>query len=436
VPEHSGTKHEPMKISLLGASFGTGNMGVAALAEASIKCILNRWPDAEVTLLGSTRTANTDRLTLSGQEVKIKKNPVRFNWNVLLPCHFVVFFLNAVLLKLLPWNWSKKLFSTINPYVRAILETDMALDITGGDSFSDIYGMRRFTLGFLRKWLVLLFNKDLIMLPQTYGPFRRPLARAMARHILKHTSLVYSRDREGIEYVNKLLNDSENEKVRFAPDVGFVLDSREPQNTEVGELSKLRAGDTIVVGLNISGLLYNGGHARNETFGLKIDYRQLVYQIARLLLENDKVKLLLVPHVLPPASKVINDTVACLELYKQLAQEYHGRIFMVKGEYDQGEIKYVIGLCDFFIGSRMHSCIAALSQYIPAVGIAYSKKFYGVFENVGVGYCVVDARNTDIKRVFEIIESAYSKRADIQVYLQKRIPSIAKTALSIFDELK
>jgi len=80
--------------------------------------------------------------------------------------------------------------------------------------------------------------------------------------------------------------------------------------------------------------------------------------------------------------------------------------------------------------------VAALSQHIPAVGIAYSKKFYGVFESVGVGYCVVDARNTDIKRVFEIIESAYSQRVDIQMHLQKRIPSIAKTALSIFNELK
>ncbi|GAI48043.1 unnamed protein product, partial [marine sediment metagenome] len=129
--------------------------------------------------------------------------------------------------------------------------------------------------------------------------------------------MVYSRDRAGIEEVNKLLNDSENEKVRFAPDVAFVLDPREPQNTEISELRKLRAEDAIVVGLNISGLLYNGGHTRNERFGLKTDYRQLVYQIARLLLENDKVKLLLVPHVVPPASAAVNDVVACLELYEQ-----------------------------------------------------------------------------------------------------------------------
>ena len=46
--------------------------------------------------------------------------------------------------------------------------------------------------------------------------------------------------------------------------------------------------------------------------------------------------------------------------------------------------KAVIGQCDFFIGSRMHACIAALSQGVPCVGVAYSMKFAGVFDTVGM----------------------------------------------------
>ncbi len=424
-----------VKICLLGANFDTGNMGVAALAEASIKCILNRWPDAEVTLLGSTHTACTDKLTISGREVKVNKIPIRFCWNVFLLCHFVVLFVNAVLLKALPWNWSKKLFSTINPYVRVILETDVVLDITGGDSFSDIYGMHRFVWGFFRKWLVLLFNKDLIMLPQTYGPFKRRLTRTMARYILKKASLVYSRDRTGVEDVKKLLNDPENDKVRFAPDVAFVLDPREPQNTEISELRKLRTEDAIVVGLNISGLLYNGGHTRNERFGLKTDYRQLVCQVARRLLENDRVKLLLVPHVLHPASVKINDVVACLALYEQLDREYNGRIFLVKGEYDQGEIKYVIGLCNFFVGSRMHSCIAALSQGIPAIGLAYSSKFQGVFSSVGCSQFVVDMRQKDREEILDAIAKLFQQREFMLEHLKKTLPRICSMVMDTLVDM-
>ena len=65
---------------------------------------------------------------------------------------------------------------------------------------------------------------------------------------------------------------------------------------------------------------------------------------------------------------------------------------IVDREYDQHEIKGVIGMCDFFVGSRMHACIGALSQGIPCVGVAYSMKFRGVFESVGVADWVVDSR--------------------------------------------
>ena len=49
--ELSEYQHKPMKIALLGTSLGNPNRGVGALSEASIKCILNRWPEAEIILL-------------------------------------------------------------------------------------------------------------------------------------------------------------------------------------------------------------------------------------------------------------------------------------------------------------------------------------------------------------------------------------------------
>jgi hypothetical protein len=42
-----------MRIGLLGSSFDTGNMGVDALGESTVKCILYRWPNAQITLLDS-----------------------------------------------------------------------------------------------------------------------------------------------------------------------------------------------------------------------------------------------------------------------------------------------------------------------------------------------------------------------------------------------
>jgi polysaccharide pyruvyl transferase WcaK-like protein len=91
-------------------------------------------------------------------------------------------------------------------------------------------------------------------------------------------------------------------------------------------------------------------------------------------------------------------------------------------------------MCDFFVGSRMHACIAALSQCIPTVGIAYSKKFSGVFESIGVGHLVADPRIMNEKKIFEIIENAFEDRQNIKEGLQKMIPQVKKEILNIFAQ--
>lgn len=436
MPDKDSLEKKNMKICLLGASFDTGNMGVAALAESSIKVILNRWPSAEVILLGSGREPGERRLKIGDKDLYIRELPVRFCMNVFCENHFLVLCFYAFLFKLFRWEGFKRFCARWNSSLRSIIQIDMVADITGGDSFSDIYGMRRFTLGFLPKWLVLLFNKDLVMLPQTYGPFKRPLARVMARHILKKASLVYSRDTTGVEYVNNLLNNhTDNVKVRFAPDVAFVLDARKPEHLKIDWLIEKRTKETVLVGFNISGLLFNGGYTRNNMFGLKTDYRELICEIIKMLLKEEEVVVLLIPHVFPPTGyEVESDPRACSNVYEELNGKYPERIFLARGEYDQGEIKYIIGLCDFFIGSRMHACIAALSQEIPTVGLAYSDKFQGVFQSVGMEQFVIDMRRSEGKRVFGTIKRAFEKRISIACHLRKVIPNVQQTVLSVLND--
>jgi len=430
------TKKENMKVCLLGASFDTGNLGVSALAESSIKIILNRWPDAEVILLGMGSTDSEHCLKLSGREVRVRIVRMRFCKNMFLRSHFCVLLLNAILLKLLPWRKFRNLLSAINPYVKTLVETDKVFDITGGDSFSDIYGLRRFLkFGFLQKWLITQFGKELILLPQTYGPFKRSITRLMAKCILKRASVVYARDHSSVEYVRILLgNHSNNGKIRFMQDVAFALDSHKPEHIDIGILNGNRKKDSIVVGFNISGLLFNGGYTQENMFGLKTDYRELVDSVVDYLMKDERLLVLLVPHVLAPTMTVEDDPNACRQLYEKLSEKYPGRIFLTQGQYNQNEIKYIIGLCDFFIGSRMHACIAALSQSIPAVGIAYSKKFHGVFESIGLGDCVADAYQCHRKsELLAIVEAAFKKRDQTRTHLDKVIPKIKANILEMLD---
>ena len=433
------SRERTIRVCLLGASFDTGNLGVNALAESTIQLLLDRWPQAEVVLLGTARDPQEFCKVIGEREVRIHSVPVRFSRRLFLPYHFFWFVLYGILARLLPWRAVRRKLFARNPYCRMLYEADLAVDITGGDSFSDIYGTRRFVLGFLRKWLVLLYGKRLVMMPQTYGPLNRRLSRCLARHILKRSSRIYTRDRAGLEYLNRLLGGAAaNGKVLFAPDVAFVLSAREPSVLDIDGLGQVRTKASTVVGLNVSGLIYYGGYEGGNEFGLTVDYKELIDRIVDLLLQDENTLLLLVPHVIPVGgfrANVENDLHACLDVYDRLSQKYPGRLFMARGCYDQCEIKYIIGMCDFFVGTRMHSCIAALSQCIPAVGLAYSKKFAGVFETVGVEELVVDMRSANADEMIAAIRGAFASRGAISGRLRETIASAKRQIMSLLESI-
>jgi polysaccharide pyruvyl transferase WcaK-like protein len=154
----------------------------------------------------------------------------------------------------------------------------------------------------------------------------------------------------------------------------------------------------------------------------------------RLLLKNPQVLIILIPHVYASHGHVESDPDACQQVAQQLGIEK--RIIVMTEIFDHRQVKYLIGRCDFFLGSRMHSCIGAISQAVPTIGIAYSKKFQGVFESVGLGNCVVDLRLDNEMQILTRIETEFNERQEISKKLQLTIPKIKEQVLSLFDSTR
>ncbi|MHC4326639.1 MAG: hypothetical protein ACYSWW_00795 [Planctomycetota bacterium] len=79
----------------------------------------------------------------------------------------------------------------------------------------------------------------------------------------------------------------------------------------------------------------------------------------------------------------------------------------------------------------MHACIVALSQSIPVVGIAYSRKFQGVFESVGLGNCVADAYRCDRDELLSIVEAAFESRSETRICLDRVVPRVKADILNM-----
>jgi colanic acid/amylovoran biosynthesis protein len=424
-----------MKISLLGATFDTGNMGVSALAAGAIACILQQFPEAQISLLDYAKEGREIPFVHQGRRISIQLVNMRFSKSFYRGNHIALLLLLSVIVKLIPSQKLHKKLIARNRCLGAIDQCDLIASISGGDSFSDIYGMTRMFYGALPQILVLLLGKKLVLLPQTIGPFRKRTSRMIAKFILNRADLIYSRDYRGLNDAEALMGRLKNpDKVRFCYDVGFVADSTPSRDLGPVRLPARSTKTSPLVGLNISGLLFIGGYNGKNMFGLRVDYKAFIHHIIDFLIRSKGADVLLVPHVFGNHGE--SDTLACEAVFDALKTKYGASLGIARASYDFAAIKYIIGSCDFFIGARMHACIAAISQTVPTVPVAYSEKFVGVMETVGVGGNVVDPRTMKEQEMLGILDRVFDQRASVRRQLEQRMPRVKAVVLSLFDGME
>ena len=413
----------PRRACILGASLDVGNRGVLALG-ISVAALVNRFSPGAIAFHYPHHSGDLKRLAGDDlqSDIEVEVLNCRMSPRSALPNHIVVILVLALLHRCGFRSPAER-----NPWLRSLLTADFIGDITGGDSFSDIYGFRRFLLGSLPLVSVALLGRPFTMLPQTYGPFRWPASRALARVLLRAAAVILTRDRHCAPLVNRLCGRTPV----FTPDVAFTLEARKPQVVEFtpGPLHLNR--DELIIGVNVSGLLYMGGYTGRNMFGLRSSYRELIDQLVESLLRSTDAKILLVAHVFGPE----REEEACASLLKSAGMRHPGRVFALAGQPSERELKWVLGQTQFVVGSRMHACIAALSQCVPAVGLAYSDKFLGVFDSVGMGSAIIDLRSTEIPDVIARTLSAWHRRTEITSELQQRMPSVRSNINETFRAL-
>lgn len=287
----------------------------------------------------------------------------------------------------------------INPFgfLRAVRRADLVIDIGAGDSFSDIYGGRRLRRMFIMKFLTHLARTPLVMAPQTVGPFTRPLSTALARLSLRLCALVATRDRLSTDCVLGL---GLRREVIEASDVALRLPFTAPE---------ARApGGPVRVGLNVSGLLMGGGYTGQNEFGLTLDYPGLVRDIIRHF-QTRGCEVHLVPHVIVAGGRMAGEDDA--RASQALAAEFPGAVLAPAFTSPSEAKSYIAGL-DFFMGARMHACIAAFSSGVAVVPMAYSRKFDGLFGSIGYGR-TVDCTRESGAEILEKIAADFEDRAGI-----------------------
>ena len=268
-------------------------------------------------------------------------------------------------------------------FARAVAPLDCVLDISSGDSFTDIYPLKRFGWIVLTKAIVVMQGVPLVFSPQTIGPFagatvaKRALGR-LARWTMRRARAVTVRDGRSFDAVRVLVPGIEPV---MSAEVAFALPWTPAAH--LAAVSPASAGQRWRIGLNVSGLLWRGGYTGRGEFNLGYDYKALMIAVIESLLAAGTYRIELFCHVVGTGVLVDNgDGDGDSGVADELALRYPALVRVADFASPSAAKSYISGL-DLVIAARMHACIAAFSSGVPVVPVSYSRKFEGLFDSLG-----------------------------------------------------
>ncbi len=410
----------PTRLCFFGASPTTGNLGVSALHDSVIGMVARWCPHADLSVFDYGRGERFTHHEFDKGALRVRQmaaHPSRRIWR------------RDSLLNMRASQWFLGARSeSINPGLALVRQSDAVMDISGGDSFTDIYGRRRFWDVCLPKLIALESHRPLILLPQTYGPFQSNRLRRVAERIVRGSSLAWARDARSFQSLQKLLgSDFDPERHKLGVDVAFGLEPHPPDEllpTEIG--TWLQESQHPIVGVNISGLLYHSPRRQAE-LGFKLDYGKLMLELTQRLLSQGNVRVLLLPHVLSPHGHYESDPQACEAIAQQLVPQDPDQLRVVPACLNASQTKGLVSKLDWLVGARMHATIAALSSGVPAAAVAYSPKFLGVFERCNQSASVADPTSLDHTAAIGLLWRAFQDRSKARHQLQDSLVSIHAT---------
>ncbi|MBO9626636.1 MAG: polysaccharide pyruvyl transferase family protein, partial [Microbacterium sp.] len=301
-----------MKVLVLWADRFSTNLGVRALAEGCAALVASIAPDADIAF-----------------------------WNYETPGAPVTLTTRTILKEAL----------AAGPIRRHLAEYDLVVDSRSGDSFTDIYGLRRH----LHMSLVGSYaarQRPHVFAPQTFGPFRSRLALLMTKRTSRRSRLFLGRDPRSTKAAAAVLD----MPVVGATDVVFTLPvERVPRTRDVL--------------LNVSGLLWAENTHVDST-----RYRSVVGELLDAL-HADGRRVALLAHVIA-SSDPDNDGGPLRELAD------HPAVTETLEPQSLEEARAMIASAELVIASRMHACLNALSQGIPAIALEYSDKFAPLMQDL------------------------------------------------------
>jgi len=249
-----------------------------------------------------------------------------------------------------------------------------------------------------------VLGKPVYLYAQSIGPFAAGYQQRIVRNALRRVQLIEARER----WTSELLARWElTTPIHQAADAAFLLQAFPPPT----DLE--RSEGALLIGMTVRRWFREDD--RQE------EYERVMASFLKRLLEDHGSEIVLLPQVTVPSAHDDDRLVA----RRILALAGHPRAArLVDQELTAGQIKWLCGQTDLFVGTRMHSNIFALSMGVPSLAIAYQPKTVGILEQLGLEELAVSIDNLTVERLSNLFDRLRREEASLRGRLKLALPAV------------
>lgn len=287
---------------------------------------------------------------------------------------------------------------------------DMDMLIVKGGGFLHTYNrltdLYYLYYGLYNLLLAKRLNKKIIIMPNSFGPFKGKLEKKIVKKVLSKCELIYARETSSKHYLSNLLN----QKVNLSPDLGFYIKNYEKYKEynfpEIKELSNK-------VAVTMRPYRFPEGGNSEEKYNF---YIKEMSEVSKGLIEKGYHPVF-IAHTLGPSAHE-DDRIAIesvIDLLKDNDVSNKSFTYIDDEKMDCYKITSLYSHMDFIIGTRFHSVIFAMTSLVPAIAISYSgHKTTGIMSDMGLEEYTVDIGTISKEDILNKFDNLVSNKVEVQ----------------------